>query len=56
MEESKRMILFSIEDQIYSNLNNYLICETIVEDNIDKKENVNLITKSSKEIKPSLLV
>tara|TARA_B100001175_G_scaffold315515_1_gene327238 strand:+ start:497 stop:1591 length:1095 start_codon:yes stop_codon:yes gene_type:complete len=38
MEESKRMILISIEDQIYSNLNNYMICETIVEENIDKKE------------------
>ena len=38
MEESKRMILISIEDQIYSNLNNYMICETVVEENIDKKE------------------
>ena len=38
MEESKRMIFVSIEDQIYSNLNEYMVCETIVEENINKKE------------------
>ena len=38
MEESKRMIFVSIEDQIYSNLNEYMVCETVVEENINKKE------------------
>tara|TARA_E500000178_G_C17013631_1_gene751732 strand:+ start:747 stop:1892 length:1146 start_codon:yes stop_codon:yes gene_type:complete len=38
MEESKRMIFVGIEDQIYSNLNEYMVCETIVEENIKKKE------------------
>ena len=38
MEESKRMIFVGIEDQIYSNLNEYMVCETIVEENINKKE------------------
>lgn len=48
MEESKRMILISIEDQIYSNLNNYMICETIVEENIDKKEKkVEIVMKAN---------
>lgn len=48
MEESKRMILISIEDQIYSNLNNYMICETVVEENIDKKEKkVEIVMKAN---------
>ncbi len=38
MEESKRMIFVSIEDQIYSNINEYMVCETVVEENVDKKE------------------
>ena len=37
MEESKRMIFESLEDQIYQNLNEYMVCETVVEENIDKK-------------------
>jgi len=38
MEESKRMIFTSIEDQIYENLSTYMVCETVVEENIDKKK------------------
>ncbi len=38
MEESKRTIFISIEDQIYSNLSEYMICDTIVEEVIDKKQ------------------
>jgi hypothetical protein len=38
LEESKRMIFESIEDQIYNNLSEYLICDTIIEENIDKKK------------------
>ena len=38
MEESKRMIFVTIEDQIYSKLNEYMVCETIVEENVNKKE------------------
>ncbi len=38
MEESKRMIFTSIEDQIYENLSKYMVCETVVEENIDKKK------------------
>jgi len=38
MEESKRMIFVSIESQIYSDLSNYLVCQTIVEENVDKKK------------------
>jgi len=38
MEESKRMIFTSIEDQIYENLSTYMVCETVVEESIDKKK------------------
>ena len=38
MEESKRMIFVSIESQIYSDLSKYLVCQTIVEENVDKKK------------------
>ena len=37
-KKSKRMIFVSIEDQIYSNLNEYMVCETVVEENINKKK------------------
>jgi len=37
MEESKRMIFESIEDQIYQNLNEYMVCSTVVEEDLDKK-------------------
>ena len=37
MEESKRLIFTSIEKQIYANLNNYISCNTVVEENIDEK-------------------
>ena len=37
MEESKRMIFESIEDQIYKNLNEYMVCSTVVEEDLDKK-------------------
>ena len=48
MEESKRMIFVSIEDQIYSNLNEYMVCETIVEENINKKEKkVEIVMKAN---------
>ena len=38
MEESKRMIFVSIEDQIYKDLSKYMVCQTIVEENIEKKK------------------
>ena len=38
MEESKRMIFEGLKTQIYQNLNEYLVCETIVEENVDKKK------------------
>ena len=38
MEESKRMIFESIQDQIYNNLNEYMTCSVVVEENVDKKE------------------
>ena len=38
MEESKRLIFVGIEDQIYSNLSNYMVCETVVDEVIDKKQ------------------
>jgi len=48
MEESKRMIFVSIEDQIYSNLNEYMVCETVVEENIIKKEKkVEIVMKAN---------
>ena len=39
-DDSKRTIFISIQDQIYNNLNEYLICETVVHepDLSDKKE------------------
>ena len=37
MEESKRLIFTSIEKKIYANLNNYISCNTVVEENIDEK-------------------
>ena len=48
MEESKRMIFVSIEDQIYSNLNEYMVCENVVEENINKKEKkVEIVMKAN---------
>ena len=48
MEESKRMIFVTIEDQIYSKLNEYMVCETIVEENINKKEKkVEIVMKAN---------
>ena len=38
MEESKRMIFESIQDQIYNNLSEYMTCSVVVEENVDKKE------------------
>ena len=38
MEESKRMIFESIQGPIYQNLNEYMTCETMIEENIDKKK------------------
>ena len=38
MEESKRMIFEGIKDQIYNNLNEYMTCSAVVEENINKKE------------------
>ena len=38
MEESKRMIFEGIKDQIYNNLNEYMTCSVVVEENINKKE------------------
>ncbi len=37
MEESKRMIFEGIKDQVYNNLNEYLVCSTVIEEEIDKK-------------------
>ena len=48
MEESKRMIFVSIEDQIYSKLSSYMVCETVVEENIDKKKKrVEIVMKAN---------
>ena len=48
MEESKRMIFVSIEDQIYSNISTYMVCETIVEENVDKKQKkVEIVMKAN---------
>ncbi len=48
MEESKRMIFVSIEDQIYSNISSYMVCETIIEENIDKKQKkVEIVMKAN---------
>ena len=48
MEESKRMIFVTIEDQIYSKLNEYMVCETIVEENVNKKEKkVEIVMKAN---------
>ena len=38
MEESKKNDFENIQEPIYQNLNEYITCETIVEENIDKKE------------------
>lgn len=38
MEESKRLIFTSIEKQIYANLSNYMTCNTVVDENVDKKK------------------
>ena len=38
MEESKRMIFESIQDQIYKNINEYMTCGTVIEESIDKKQ------------------
>jgi len=38
MEESKRMIFESIQGPIYQNLNEYMTCDSVVEENIDKKK------------------
>lgn len=38
MEKYKRMIFEGIEDQIYGNISQYMTCDTVVEENIDKKE------------------
>lgn len=37
MEKSKRLIFTSIEKNIYANLSNYISCNTVVDENIDKK-------------------
>ena len=42
MEESKRMIFEGIKDQIYNNLSEYMTCSVVVEENINKKENIPL--------------
>ena len=48
MEESKRMIFESIEDQIYQNLNEYMVCATIVEEDLDKKnKKVTVVMKAN---------
>jgi len=50
LEASKRTIFISIQDQIYNNLNEYLICETVVHepDLSDKKERKKI--KATKQI------
>ena len=47
MEESKRMIFESIEDQIYKNLNEYMVCSTVVEEDLDKKNKTVLVIGGS---------
>ena len=48
MEESKRMIFESIEDEIYQNLNEYMVCATIVEEDLDKKnKKVTVVMKAN---------
>ena len=42
------MIFVSIEDQIYSNISTYMVCETIVEENVDKKQKkVEIVMKAN---------
>ena len=60
-EQAKQKIIALETDEIKSikKITGNVIIESskiYIEDNIDKKENVNLITKSSNEIKSSLLV
>ena len=47
MEESKRMIFESIQDQIYNNLNEYMTCSVVVEENVDKKKKVVIVMKAN---------
>ena len=61
-EEQAKQKIIALETDAIKNIKkitSYVIIESskiYIEANIDKKENVNLITKSSNEIKPSLLV
>ena len=51
MEESKRTIFISIQDQIYSNINEYMTCDSVVsQPDLSDKEEVKKI-KKTKEIK-----
>ena len=50
MEESKRTIFISIQDQIYSNINEYMTCETVVSPDLSDKGELKKI-KKTKEIK-----
>ena len=48
MEESKRLIFTSIENQIYSNLSKYMTCSTVVDESVDKKnKTVSVVMKAS---------
>lgn len=61
-EEQAKQKIFALETDAIKNIKkitgNVIIesSKIYIEANIDKKENINLITKSAKEIKPSLLV
>ena len=61
-EEQAKQKIIALETEAIKNIQritgNVIIesSKIYIEDNIDKKENVNLITKSSNEIKSSLLV
>ena len=51
LEESKRMIFESINDQIFNNINEYMACETVVEESIDKKgKKVSVVMKANIDV------
>ena len=48
LEESKRMIFEGLKDQIFQNINDYMVCQTIVEEAIDKKDKkVSVVMKAN---------
>ena len=48
MESSKRTIFISIQDQIYANLSEYMVCDRVVDEQIDKKQKkVSVVMKAN---------